>query len=246
MIVITNGDLEKLKPMTRDSKGAYGKCFMYEDDKILKVFPYTRDFFCYRREIKRNIKNSLGINIDGVSFPIDIAKTEGFNFSYIMPYIEGISFNDLLDKVLNTDFNMTFEDFINLYHSAISKAYEIASYGIEMNDFHKNNCTINDDFTIGIFDVDFYKNKVLFNGVMEKYLRYYNMLEVNEAFFQMLVCIYNKKVKCCKSSEKNSELKKIDKIIDKFPKNKPGYVDSVLLKINDEFKKDNIKDLILR
>ena len=71
-----------------------------------------------------------------------------------------ISNNKVLIVNKNYKSYISLEDFINLYHSAISKAYEIASYGIEMNDFHKNNCTINDDFTIGIFDVDFYKNKV--------------------------------------------------------------------------------------
>ena len=246
MITITKEGLKELKPLTGENKGSYGTCFLYEDDKILKAYSDTMPFYYNKREIKRNIKNSLGIYVKDVSFPIDISLTYGYKFSYIMPYIEGISFDELLNNLINTEFNMSFDEFSYLYHYAISKAYEIASFGIEMNDFHKNNCKIKDDFTIGIFDVDFYETKMIFNRFREKSLKYYNMLVINEAFHEMLSSFYNKKKKFISSKENCYNLKRFYDIITNFPRNQPTYVDDILVKLNDEIKKETIKDLIIR
>lgn len=246
MIIITKEELEKLKPLTEDKKGSYGTCFLYEDAKVLKTYSNTMPFYYNKRNIKRNIKNSLGVCVKDVAFPIDIAQVKGYKFSYIMPYIDGISFNELLDNIINTEFNMTFDDFIYLYHDAISKANEIASLGIQIDDFHKDNCKIKDDFSIGIFDVDFYERKILFGRFIEKNLRYYNMLEINEAFYNMMKYFYNKKIRFGYCKDNVCELRILYEIIQNFPQNKPNYVDNVLTKINDKLKKETIKDLIIR
>lgn len=246
MIIITEEELAKLKPLSEENKGVYGTCFLYENDFVLKTYLNTLNFHCNRREIKRNIKKNVGIKVENVSFPIEIAKVEGYNFSYIMPYIEGISFEKMVENIKNTEFNMTFEDFAYLYHDAISKADEIASLGIEMTDFHKDNCKIKEDFTIGIYDIDFYEKKKISGRFIEKYLAYHNMLEINDAFFNMIRCFYNKRIRLGYSSDDIDSLRLLSKIIEDFPRNKRNYVDDVLTKINDELKKDTIKDLIIR
>ena len=246
MIIITKEDLKNLKILDGENKGSYGTCFLYENDKILKVYSNTMPFYYNKREIKRNIRKSLGLCVEGVSFPLDISKTQGYKFSYIMPFIEGVSYKELVYNLINTEFNMTFDDFGYLYHDAIYKANEISSLGIEMNDFHKDNCKIKEDFTIGIFDVDFYESKIIFNRFREKSLRYYNMLVINEAFYEMLNGFYNMKKKFINCQEKSNELECFYNIITDFPRNKPNYVDDILAKLNVELKKDSIKDLIIR
>lgn len=246
MIIITEEELVKLEPLNKENKGVYGTCFLYKNDLVLKTYLNTLNFHCNRREIKRNIKKNVGIKVKDVSFPIELAETEGYKFSYIMPYIEGISFHELVDNIKNTEFNMTFDDFTHLYHDALSKSNEIASLGIEMTDFHKDNCKIKEDFTIGIYDIDFYEKKKISGKFIEKYLAYHNMLEVNDAFFNMIKCFYNKRIRAGYSSDEVENLRLLSKIIEDYPRNKRNYVDDVLTKINDELKKDNIKDLIIR
>jgi hypothetical protein len=105
MIIITKEELKKLKPLNGENKGSYGTCFLYENDKVLKTYSNTMPFYYNKREIKRNIKNSIGVHVEDVSFPIDIAKTDEYKFSYIMPYIDGVSFNGLLDNISDIKIN---------------------------------------------------------------------------------------------------------------------------------------------
>lgn len=235
---------DEMKMLHDGDNGNYGTCYMYKDN-VLKVFTKDSTYYYNKRSIKRNIKRSVGLKVEDVAFPIDIAKVKGYNFSYVMPYISGYNLDEFINKIIYTDFDMTFDDFIHLYDDAIRKSEKIASLGIEMNDLHKDNCRFKADFTIGIFDVDFYERKLFVNDLIRKSLIYYNMLSVNDTFYDILKYIYNKKINYSGTNKDVYELQKLKKIISNSPRNKKEYIDSALTNINDELKISSVKKLII-
>lgn len=245
MLLIIENKLHNVKPLQGINEGSYGKCYRYKDDIVLKVF-FRTPFNQHKESIEKNVKNSLDVKIEGVAFPTEILKVFGYEFSYVMPYIDGTQMDEVIKKIMDENYDITFDELCKLYYDALHKMDEITDYSFLMRDFKMRNCKVTDAFSIGILDTDLYeKQKTLKNNIYNQNLR-----SVNDLFYDFLMNIYSNKLNIALMKH---SFRYYDKILDdlnilgniKRSDNKT-YIDDALFHIDEKFKVGTVKELIFK
>lgn len=245
MLLIIDNELKKVKPIDGINEGSYGKCFKYNDG-VLKVFFNSNIFNEKEKLIRENINNSKGIIISDISFPIDIKDVLGYKFSYTMPFIDGISMDEIIKKIIYDDYDISFEDLIKIYNNSLLKIKEISEYGIKTDDIMMRNCKVKEDFSFGIVDVDFFRKIDSLNNEIYNT----NLHNINKLFFYFLLeAINNRKYVCSGNKYYNYVISDFDdylKILKGVSLDSKCYVDDVLYELASKKNVNTIGKLIYK
>ena len=238
MKYINKFELNKLPLLYGKNNGFYGTCYKYSDDLVLKIFN-TNLYFKRKDEIKSNVGKLFGIEIDNVSFSYQITKTSGIDFSYLMPYIKGNIWQDILYMIKDDEmYDVSFEDISKCYHDGVSKVNKIGKNNIKIFDLNPSNCKIDSKNNFGIFDVDLYKRESYFT---KKEIEYHNIREFNNVFnflFQSIYYIYLK-------NEEIILLNEFFDILNISNINSVNYVDHIIYELNKKMNVNSIRELTL-
>lgn len=190
---------DKFRPITNPRHiGKFGSCYKYDNDKVIKIFKYVHPkyknvqtvFYKQYPLIEKRLQELLKIKIKiaNVALPIDLVYINNEFIGYIMPYFNGLTLSNYIQKKINNNtFNL--EEINDIYNSLYYKINLLSSKSIIVNDIKPDNIIVaNNDFCI--IDVDFYyidkeRSK---NDILKK-----NIIELNKGMLKLIKLVVSSK-----------------------------------------------------
>lgn len=139
-------DKDVLKKPIKGGLGSFGRCYYFNDDKVLKKFKDPINF------IEANLKKMVGLQNDSYVFPEILIYKERELWGYIMERVRGMA---LLSNQNNLCFLALIESLDKLYCDTL----EISKLGIVADDLAARNMTYDQDKKLRVYDTDFYQVK---------------------------------------------------------------------------------------
>lgn len=149
---ITSEEFKKLKELP-NGQGSEGKCYFYDNNKILKVFFHYNEPKRIMAYNDNSFNHILGVNNNNYAFPEDISYIDDLFAGCITKYIKGNNL-DCADESIIID--QMIEEYLLLEKSTLP----LSNRHIILNDIRTSNIIYNNKFNM--IDTNGYKERLTF------------------------------------------------------------------------------------
>lgn len=148
-IYLSTKDIEKLKLVSKNSSGEFGKCYKYNDG-VLKVF-----FTDVSKQVLDNINNNLKRQSIIIMYPKSKLYIEDKFKGYYANMAPGISLESLVLEIKNKTRDLSFDDYLSIYYDKFLPC--LIKENVIFDDMKLEHTFIKDNFYF--IDTDLYKKQ---------------------------------------------------------------------------------------